>query len=84
MRESDDRVSTLDHLEDVIVAQILPTLRALVPDDARQWKTVEDYLHTPCYSLEMNLDPANTHAEARVVDGPKIKPAHEMRTFPIS
>lgn len=78
-------VETYNCLCDLVATQCQPLLNTLAPRvGGRRWVTVEDYLRTPAYKLEMYKDPTTGEAVAHVVDGPTIQPAYEMRLCPMS
>ena len=80
-----DWVPKYERLCNLIAGQCQSTLERLAPTEGgRRWVTIEDYLRTPAYSLEMHVEPATGDAVARVVDGPTAQPAYEMRLFPMS
>lgn len=80
-------VDVYNRLCDLVATQCQPILRTLAPTEGqggRRWVTVEDYIRTPAYKLEMHKDAVTGDAVARMVEGPTVQPAYEMRLYLMS
>ena len=54
---------------DLIISTAMPTLQRLAPDK-EYWTTLQDYLHTPSYTLRLIASEDRGSMETRVEDGP--------------
>jgi hypothetical protein len=61
---------------DCILTQCMPILGELAPSSTG-WVTLDDYLHTPSYTLRMVTSAATKDAVPEIIEGPKDMPSYE-------
>jgi hypothetical protein len=76
-------VDRWDDLCDLVLSQCLTLLQDLAPN-GHEWKTIDDYLHTPSYKIHLFVNEAGDDVVPRVVDGPVDKCSYEFQPAPIT
>jgi hypothetical protein len=69
---------------DFTLTKMSSMLQELAPMGSRHWMTLEDWLWTPEYKVRFMKDDVHGDALPKVIEGPTITPAFELRPQPLS